>query len=108
MNALLLAAMLASSPQAPAPAETDLRCYRLMAELTRAEDPAVRALGLSAAHYFLGRIDAAVPGYDLASAPAVPERERPALLARCSATLSDHGFDPRAVGASLEPAGPTT
>ena len=107
MNALLLAALLATPAPVPAPDETDVRCYRLMAELARAEDPAVRAVGMSAAHYFLGRIDAAAPGYDLAGSAAPEQGERPALLERCTAALSENGYDPRALGASLEPAGPT-
>jgi len=107
MNALLLAAMLATPVPGTAPDETDLRCYRLMAELARAEDPAVRAVGMSAAHYFLGRIDAAAPGYDVAGLAAPAQGDRPALLERCTAALSANGFDPRALGASLEPAGPT-
>ncbi|HEX8644264.1 MAG TPA: hypothetical protein VF702_10170 [Allosphingosinicella sp.] len=106
MNALLLAAMLATPVQGPAPDETDVRCYRLMAELARAEDPAARALGIGAAQYFLGRIDAAAPGYDVAAEPPVAEGDRAALLARCTAALDENGFDPRALGASLEPAEP--
>ena len=103
MNALLLAATLASAPaQAAAPAEIDLGCYRLMADLARAEDPAVRMLGITAAHYFLGRIDSAAPGFDVAAARPVAEAERPELLRRCTAALSASGFDPGALGASLD------
>ncbi|HZF93742.1 MAG TPA: hypothetical protein VEZ20_02600 [Allosphingosinicella sp.] len=106
MNAILLAALLAS-PQAAAPDPADLRCYRLMADLARAEEPAARALGLSAAHFFIGRIDAAVPGYDLARAPAVPESERADLLARCTQTLGASGFDPEGLGERLDRPQPT-
>ena len=104
MNALLLAALLASGPAAPAsaPDETDLRCYRLMAELARTPEPAVRGVGLAAAHYFLGRIDSAAPGYDLASAGAIGDDERPALIRRCGEVLNAAGFDLRALEASLE------
>jgi hypothetical protein len=106
MNALLLAALLAS-PQAPSPDPADLRCYRLMADLARADAPAARALGLSAAHFFIGRIDAAAPGYDLARAPAVPATERAALLARCTETLGASGFDPEGLGTRLDRPQPT-
>ena len=106
MNAILLAALLAS-PQAPAPDPSDLRCYRLMAELAGAGEPAVRALGLSAAHFFIGRIDAAAPGYDLARAPAIPASERAALLAHCTETLGASGFDPEGLEARFDRPQPT-
>ena len=106
MNALLLAALMAT-PAAPRPDPADLICYRLMADLARAEEPAARALGMSAAHFFIGRIDAAAPGYDLASAPAVAASERAALLGRCTQMLGASGFDPQALGARLERPEPT-
>ena len=106
MNALFLAALMAS-PAAPAPDPQDLRCYRLMADLARAEAPAARALGMSAAQFFIGRIDAAAPGYDLASAPAIASAERAALLGRCTDTLGASGFDPQALGTRLERPEPT-
>ena len=103
MDALLLAALLAAGPSpAATPDQVDLRCYRAMAELARAEDPAARSVGLAAANYFLGRIDAAAPGYDTSSAPAVSAAERPALIRRCGEVLNANGFDPRALGASLD------
>jgi hypothetical protein len=108
MNALLLAAMLATPIQGPAPDETDVRCYRLMAELAGAEDPAARNLGMTAAQYFLGRIDAAAPGYDLAGAPPIAEAERNELTRRCGEALDAGGFDLRALGASLERGSPAT
>ncbi|HEY0011803.1 MAG TPA: hypothetical protein VGB79_03005 [Allosphingosinicella sp.] len=106
MNTLLLAALMAwpaaAPASAPAPDPADLRCYRLMADLARAEEPSARALGLSAAHFFIGRIDAAAPGFDLEAAPAVPEPERAASLRRCTDTLRASRFDPEGLGASLE------
>ena len=106
MTALILLALAAAAPQG-APAETDLRCYRLMAELARADDPSARALGFAAAGYFLGRIDAAEPGTDLSRIAAIAETERPALLVRCTEALEAGGFDPRG-GASLEPDSPNS
>ena len=108
MNALLLAALLAASP-APvsAPADTDLRCFRLMADLARADDPEVRALGLTAASFFLGRIDAARPGFDVRTAGAPSDGERPALLRACSAALSASGFDLGALRRSMEQPSPS-
>jgi len=108
MTAFLAAALLAlAAPQAAAPVETDLRCYRLMAELARAEDPAARRLGLTAAQYFLGRIDAAAPGTDLARIAPVAESERAPLMRRCGDALSEGGFDLRALGESLDRESPT-
>jgi hypothetical protein len=108
MTALLAAALLAyAAPQAGAPAETDLRCYRLMAELARAQDPAARTLGLTAAQYFLGRIDAAAPGTDLSRIAPVSESERAPLMRRCGDALNEGGFDLRALGASLDRAAPS-
>jgi hypothetical protein len=102
MSLILFAALAASSPQPQAPAlEADVRCYRLMADLAAADEPAARALGMSAAHFFIGRIDAAAPGYDLAAAPAVPEAERAGLLRRCTEALGASGFQ-REIGESLE------
>jgi len=108
MNAPLLALLVASSPApAAAPAVEDLRCYRLMAELARSDDPAVRTLGLTAAQYFLGRIDAASPGYDASATAAVAEAERAPLVRRCAEALGANGFDLRALGESLTRPEPT-
>jgi hypothetical protein len=107
MNALLLAALLATPPgAAAAPDETDLRCYRLMAELAQAEDSEARRVGLIAAQFFLGRIDAAAPGYEVGTA-AREEAGRTELLRRCGAVLDAGGFDPREAGTSLEGREPT-
>ena len=107
MNALLLAAMLASAPSGgAAPDEGDVRCYRLMAELARAGDPSVRRLGLAAAQFFLGRIDSAAPGYALGD-ERVTDGERRELVRRCGAALEASGFDPGALGATLEQPEPT-
>jgi len=101
MHTLLLAALAATvSPAdaaAPAPAEIDVRCYRAMAVLARQDDPQARSLGMAAASYFLGRIDAAVPGYDVSLARgAVTASEQPGLVAQCSAILAESGVDLRA------------
>jgi hypothetical protein len=106
MNALLLAAMLAAPVPGAAPDETDVRCYRLMAELARAEDPEIRRVGLTAAQFFLGRIDAAAPGYEVGAA-GIGEAERPELIRRCGAALDSSGFDPREAAEALEPPEPT-
>jgi hypothetical protein len=106
MTALILIALAAAAPQGAA-ADTDLRCYRLMAELARADDPSARALGFTAAGYFLGRIDSAEPGADLSRIAAIAEAERPELLVRCTQALEAGGFDPSG-GASLEPDSPTS
>ncbi|HEX8364121.1 MAG TPA: hypothetical protein VF603_02420 [Allosphingosinicella sp.] len=107
MNALLLAVLLSSAP-APAagPDSTDLGCYRLMAELARAANPQVRTLGLAAAQYFLGRIDAAAPGYEVSAVP-VSEADRPELVRRCGERLNANGFDLRALAAPGQALRPT-
>lgn len=108
MNALLLGALLASAPAgaaAPAPADLDLRCYRLMAELASSEDPQARTLGITAAHFFLGRLDAAAPGSDTRSVAAPSGDERSRLLGRCSEALGAGGFDVRALGRTMEEPG---
>lgn len=108
MNALLLAALLSAPPAPPGePAETDLRCYRAMAELARSDDPAARTLGLTAAQYFLGRIDSAAPGFDVGRIAAVADVERAALVRRCAEALSESGFNLRSLGASLDREPPT-
>jgi hypothetical protein len=103
MNAIFLGALLASAPAAPA--DLDLRCYRLMAELAASEDPQARALGVTAAHFFLGRLDSAAPGSEARPVAPPTDRERPLLLRRCSEALGASGFDVRALGRSLEEEG---
>jgi len=69
-SVLLAAAMMAASTNAApvnepaAGAMLDQRCFRLMADLAEDRDPRVQGLGRMAAQYFLGRIDAANPGFD--------------------------------------------
>jgi hypothetical protein len=107
MNAIILGALLASAPAAApsAPVELDQRCYRLMAELAASEDPEARALGITAAHFFLGRIDAGDPGSEARSVAAPTAEERPRLLSRCSEALVAGGFDVRELGRSFEEPG---
>lgn len=107
MNALLLAAALAAAPSAPVPSERDVRCFRLMAELARAEDSELRALGLASASFFLGRIDAAAPGFDVRGA-APQAGDRAALLRDCSSALGASGFDLGALRRSLEAPEPSS
>jgi len=109
MTFLVAAVLLASTaPQSAAPADSDLRCYRLMAELARAQEPAARTLGLAASQYFLGRIDAAAPGFDLTRVEPVPDGERANLARTCAEVLNASGFDLPALGASLDRDLPTT
>ncbi|MFN3726345.1 MAG: hypothetical protein ACK4SZ_08570 [Allosphingosinicella sp.] len=82
----------------------DLRCYRLMAELAQDEDPRIRSAGMTGAQYFLGRLDAADPGFDpetAGSAPAEPLTEREELVRRCGEAMGADGRDFRALGESL-------
>ena len=113
MESVLLAAslILAAAPTnepAPAAAALDQRCFALMAELAGDEDPRIQSLGRTAAQYFLGRIDAASPGFDFDAAlerevPAGAERE--ALLGQCGDAMQA-GRDFRTIGQALAaPAG---
>jgi hypothetical protein len=108
MNAILFGALMAvgaaGSASPAAPAQNDVRCYRLMAGLARAEDPTVRALGITAASFFLGRIDAVAPGFDVAAALPVGEAEQASLLRSCEEALNAGGFDVEALARSLAPA----
>lgn len=102
----LLPLLLAAAAPAPAPvladAGLDRRCYALMAALAGDADPRLRSVGLGAAHYFLGRIDATGAGFDPGAAAAVPEgADREALLRRCGAELEAAGHDFRSLGEAL-------
>jgi len=113
MESVLLAAslMAAASTSAPATqpvtaAALDLRCFRLMADLAEDEDQRIRSLGQVAAQYFLGRIDAARPGFDpeaalAAEVPAGAEREQ--LLGACGDAMQAGGRDFRSIGQALAP-----
>ena len=111
MESVLIAASIfaAASTNGPASVPTadpalDERCLRLMAALAEEEDPRVQRLGRTAAQYFLGRLDATRPGFDLdaalaADAPASAERE--ALLGRCGEAMQAGGRDFRTIGEEL-------
>ena len=114
MESVLIAALVAAAPIAqpgaePAPAPLDLRCFRLMAELAGDEDPRIRSMGRIAAQYFLGRIDAAAPGFDPEAVLAEPAgADRGRLLRQCSDVMGAGGRDFRAIGEALAaPARPT-
>src|SRR4028118_1876522 len=87
----------AGGPGAPA---AHVPCDRRWAGRAGAEAPAARTLGLGAAQYFLGRIDAVAPGYDLAHIAPIRDDERADLVRRCSEALNAGGFDLPALGAS--------
>jgi hypothetical protein len=115
-SVLLAAAMMAASTIAPVnepvsgPA-LNQRCFRLMADLAEDRDPRVQGLGRMAAQYFLGRIDAAQPGFDPASAleaEAPAGAERAQLLARCGDAMQAGGHDFRSIGEALVPRGRPT
>ena len=102
MHSLLVFLALAAAPVQAQPAEPlDLRCYRLMAELAEDEDPRVRQMGMTAAHYFLGRLDASSPGAELGAAGAGEPREP--LLRACGDAMGAAGRDFRTIGETLAP-----
>ena len=107
MDSVLIAALVAATPIAlPAcadPAPLDLRCFRLMAELAEDEDPRLRAMGRVGAQYFLGRIDAAAPGFDPDAAleHRASGEDQGALLRRCGDIMGAGGRDFRAIGEAL-------
>ena len=107
MESVLIAAMIAAAPT-PAPVADaatalDQRCFGLMAQLAEDDDPRVRSLGRVAAQYFLGRIDAASPGFDPAEASAPAPGDHQALLRRCGDAMQAGGRDFRSIGRALAP-----
>ena len=107
MESVLIAALLAAAnPHAPtedAANALDQRCFGLMAQLAEDQDPRVQSLGRVAAQYFLGRIDAASPGFDPAAVAAPEPGERTALLRRCGDAMQAGGRDFRSIGEALAP-----
>jgi hypothetical protein len=106
MESVLIAVVLATaSPAAPVEDANalDQRCFSLMAQMAEDEDPRVQSLGRVAAQYFLGRIDAANPGFDPEAAAAVDPGERDALLRRCGDAMQAGGRDFRTIGQALIP-----
>ena len=102
MHSLLLLLAFAAAPVGARPSEAlDLRCYRLMAELAEHEDARIRQMGMTAAHYFLGRIDAHSPGADLDAAGG--EEPREPLLRACGEAMGAAGRDFRRMGEALAP-----
>ena len=105
MESVLIAAFLAAaSPSAPVDDANalDRSCFGLMAGLAEDQDPRVRSLGRVAAQYFLGRIDAASPGFDPASVEPLAG-DHPALLRRCGDAMQAGGRDFRDIGRALVP-----
>ena len=111
-SVLLAAAMMAASTNAApgndpvAGGALDQRCFRLMADLAEDQDPRVQGLGRMAAQYFLGRIDAAEPGFNPdsvleAAPPQGAERDR--LLGTCGDAMQAGGRDFRNIGQQLAP-----
>ena len=103
MESVLFAALLAAaSPSAPVEDANalDRSCFGLMAGLAEDDDPRVRSLGRVAAQYFLGRIDAANPGFDPASVAPL-QGDHGALLRRCGDAMQAGGTDFRAIGQAL-------
>ena len=107
MESVLIAAVLAAAqPHAPigdAANALDQRCFSLMAQLAEDQDPRVQSLGRVAAQYFLGRIDAASPGFDPASVAPPEPSDRTGLLRRCGDAMQAGGRDFRSIGQALAP-----
>jgi hypothetical protein len=107
MESVLIAALLAAAqshaPVGNAANALDQRCFSLMAQLAEDEDPRVQSLGRVAAQYFLGRIDAASPGFDPETATPPEAGDRTALLRRCGDAMQAGGRDFRSIGQALAP-----
>ena len=101
--AVVLAAASPSAPAADAATALDQRCFGLMAQLAEEDDPRVRSLGRVAAQYFLGRIDAAAPGFDPENAAPPEPGDHSALLRRCGDAMQAGGRDFRSIGQALAP-----
>jgi hypothetical protein len=109
MESVLIAVVLAAAPTPAlvadaATAQFDQRCFALMAQLAEDDDPRVRSLGRVAAQYFLGRIDAASPGFDAEQAASIAPGDHEALLRRCGDAMQAGGRDFRTIGRTLAPA----
>lgn len=110
---LALLAVQAARPQPPPPAPPrtltlDARCLRLMMDLAEDRDPRVQGLGRMGGQYFLGRIDAADPGFDadaLLDTPAPTGAERERLIGQCGDAMQAGGRDFRTIGRALAPSG---
>ena len=107
VSVFVLAAVAASSVPAAAgpagdPALLDRRCFRLMAGLAESGDPRMRSLGLVAAQYFLGRLDARGEAVDLEAHPASLDADR-SLLSACGEVMGEAGRDFRRIGEALAP-----
>jgi hypothetical protein len=107
MESVLIAVVLATAPT-PAPVgdavtALDQRCFSLMARLAEDQDPRIRSLGRVAAQYFLGRIDAAAPGFDPAAAAPAEPGDHDQLLRRCGDAMQAGGRDFRSIGEALAP-----
>jgi hypothetical protein len=113
MESVLLAASIIAAASTSMPANEpaagaalDQRCFALMADLAEDDDPRIRSLGRMAAQYFLGRLDAARPGFDPAAAldsDAPQGHERQQLLGACGDAMETGGRDFRAIGRQLAP-----
>ena len=107
MESVLIAAVLAAAqthaPVGDVATALDQRCFSLMAQLAEDQDPRVQSLGRVAAQYFLGRIDAASPGFDPASAVPPEPGDRTVLLRRCGDAMQAGGRDFRSIGQALAP-----
>jgi len=79
-----------------------------MAQLAEDQDPRVQSLGRVAAQYFLGRIDAASPGFDPESVAPPEPGDHSALLRRCGDAMQAGGRDFRTIGRQLAPRGRPT
>jgi hypothetical protein len=109
MESVLIAAALAAAqthaPVGDAATALDQRCFSLMAQLAEDQDPRVQSLGRVAAQYFLGRIDAASPGFDPGNAAPPEPGDHSALLRRCGNAMQAGGRNFRTIGQALTPGG---
>ena len=107
MESVLIAAVLAAAqthaPVGDAATALDQRCFSLMAQLAEDQDPRVQSLGRVAAQYFLGRIDAASPGFDPGNVAQPAPGDHSALLRRCGDAMQAGGRDFRTIGQALMP-----
>ena len=103
---MITAALLAAQVPAIAPADqnsSDARCLIVTVMLAGGDNAELKAAGLIASQYYLGRLDGRSPGLDLKAlltreAERITQAEQGPLLVSCGAAMQKRGEALEAVG----------